>query len=74
VLRDWQRPGGYLQLLGRLTSLLGLPSHLTHAAKVRQAVELFLLETDSFTATPNGVHHERKTAANRTLPGYRDAA
>ncbi len=74
VLRDWQRPGGYLQLLGRLTSLLGLPSHLTHAARVRQAVELFLLETPPDTATRSRMQHGRKAAATRPLPGYRDAA
>jgi hypothetical protein len=74
VLRDWQRPGGYLQLLGRLTSLLGLPCHLTHAAKVRQAVERFLLETPPAAATRSRLPHERKVAASQLLPGYRDAA
>ncbi|MCU0875809.1 MAG: hypothetical protein MUE50_26035 [Pirellulaceae bacterium] len=74
VLRDWRRPGGYLQLLGRLTSLFGLPAHLTHAAKVRQAVERFLLESPPATATRRGAQHERKAAANQLLAGYRDAA
>lgn len=74
VLRAWQRPGAYLQLLGRLTSLFGLPKHLTYAARVRQAVELFLLETPPDAATRSCEHHGRKASANRPLPGYRDAA
>ncbi len=73
VLQDWQRPGGYLQLLGRLTSLFGLPAHLTHAARVRQAVELFLLETPPAAPRIRGPH-ARKASATRPLPGYRDAA
>ena len=60
VLRDWQRPGGYLQLLGRLTSLFGLPAHLTHAAKVRQAVERFLLESPPATTTPEACRRNER--------------
>jgi GT2 family glycosyltransferase len=74
VRRDWHRPGAYLQLLGRLTSLLGLPSHLRHAAKVRQAVELFLLETSPATMTRSRGPLGRRSSANRPLPGFRDAA
>jgi hypothetical protein len=74
VLRDWQRPGGYLQLVGRIASLLGISCHLTHAAKVRQAVERFLLETPPAAATRSRLHPERKAAASPLLSGYRDAA
>jgi hypothetical protein len=70
VLRDWKRPGAYLQLLGRFTALLGLPSHLRHAAKVREAVELFLLETPPATTTRSRGPLVRRPSAN----DYRDAA
>jgi len=68
VLRDWKHPRAYLHLLGRCAALFGLPTHLTHAAHVRQAVELFLLENPPATAPRTAVHSERR--ANR----YRDAA
>jgi len=68
VLRDWKHPRAYLHVLGRCAALFGLPAHLAHAAHVRQAVELFLLEHPPTAATPPPAYGERRT--NR----YRDAA
>lgn len=71
MLRGWKRPGTYLQLLGRCIALAGLPQHLAHAARVRQAFELFLLEH------PPAAHRAADPAgvpARRPAPRYRDAA
>ena len=74
VLRDWQRPGAYLQLLGRLTSLFGLPAHLTHAAKVRQAVERFCSKTRLPRRRVQACSTNERPLRGSCLPGYRDAA
>jgi hypothetical protein len=74
VLRDGKRPGAYLHLLGRCAALFTAPKHLTHAARVRQAFEWFLLEKPPAATTRRLAHPEREASANRRLPGYRDAA
>jgi hypothetical protein len=74
VLQNWQRPSAYLHLLGRFMALFGLPKHLTHAARVRHAVELSLLESPPAPATRSYLHSEREASTTRCAPGYRDAA
>jgi hypothetical protein len=39
VLSGWNQLAGYSQLLGRLVSVLGIPSHLKHIARLRARAE-----------------------------------
>lgn len=74
VLRDWKRPGAYLQLLGRLVALFGLPQQLMHAGRNRQAVELFLLERPSAVISRRSTPFEPAASADPGRSGYREAA
>ena len=73
ALQGWKSPGTYLQLLGRVAGLLGLPKHLVQAARIRQAFELFLLEHPPAGAA-HRVAHPADTLTDSRSSGYRDAA
>ncbi len=74
ILRDWRRPGAYLQLLGRLSALFGLPAQLTYAARVRKAVEMALLESPPAQPTRMNSASASPMPALQLPPGYREAA
>ena len=74
LLKHANRGRAYAHLLGRLSALLGLGNHVSHAGKTRRAVEFFLLETPP-AALNRGRRQEPRGASAKSAPrAYRDAA
>ncbi|NLF70335.1 MAG: hypothetical protein GX575_14945 [Candidatus Anammoximicrobium sp.] len=64
----------YTQFLGRLSALPGLGDHLTHAGKIRRAVEFFLLEKPPATLNDSRRQESRGASPEFAPRAYRDAA